>query len=205
MSCNNKEIVDLMHNYLDGDLPDKEEQQLRSHLRSCQACQNHFHELKRTITILKGNSDLQAPSLFTENVMSKLPKEKKRVSYLRWFKAHPIFTAAAIFFIFMFGGIFTAWDQDSQLSYPKGKNLVVKEDTVIVPEGEIVEGDLLIKNGDLKIEGSVNGDVIIINGDHLMASAGNISGEIEQINQVFDWIWYHTKDIIKNVFAFTNR
>ncbi|WP_186578126.1 anti-sigma factor family protein [Aquibacillus kalidii] len=204
MSCD-KHIVNLMHNYLDGDLTKQEEQQLRSHLQTCQACQKHFHELKRTLSLLKGNSDIQAPTNFTASVMSNLPKERKRVSYSRWFKAHPALTAAAIFFVLMFGGIFSAWDQDNQLSYPKGKNLVIKDDTVIVPEGVVVDGDLVVKNGDLKIDGSVNGDVVIINGDHLMASAGNISGEIEQVNQVFDWIWYHIKDITKSVFAFTNK
>ncbi|MDL4841254.1 anti-sigma factor family protein [Aquibacillus rhizosphaerae] len=204
MSCN-KQFINLMHKYLDGELTRTDENLLRSHLHSCQSCQKHFHELKRTTTLLKSSSELQPSSNFTEKVMASLPKEKKRVGYMRWFKAHPVITAAAIFFIFMFSSVFSAWDQDSQLSVSKDKNLIIQEDTVIVPEGVTVDGDLVVKNGNLKIDGSVNGNVVIINGEHLMASAGEISGEIEQVNQVFEWMWYHIKDITKNLFAFTNK
>ncbi|MCT2536102.1 anti-sigma factor [Aquibacillus koreensis] len=204
MSCNHT-IVELMHKYLDRDLTKSEEDLLRSHLQSCHACQSHFHELKRTTTLLNSSNDLKPSVDFTAKVMANLPKEKKRVGYMRWFKGHPVLTAAAIFFILMFGSIFSAWDQDNQLSVSKDKNLIIQEDTVIVPEGVTIEGDLVVKNGSLKIDGSVDGDVVIINGEHLMASAGNVSGEIEYVNQVFDWIWYHLKDFAKNVFAFTKK
>ncbi|SDM93533.1 anti-sigma factor family protein [Sediminibacillus halophilus] len=200
MSCD-KEIVNLMHIYLDGNLSKEQENKLRNHLQSCEACQKHFHELKRTVTMLKSSSEIQAPSDFTANVMNSLPKEKRRVGFMRWFKAHPIITAAAIFFIFMFSGIFSAWNQDGQLSVSKQKNLIIQDDTVIVPEDVVVDGDLVVKNGDVKIEGEVNGDVVIINGDHLMASAGQVSGDLKEVNQLFDWIWYHIKDVTKSVFS----
>ncbi|WP_138420032.1 anti-sigma factor family protein [Aquibacillus sediminis] len=200
MACNNH-IINLMHKYLDGELDSTEEQNLKEHLLVCEECQQHFHELKRTVALLDSNNHLQVSSDFTSNVMSNLPKETKKNSYLRWFKAHPIITAAAIFFIFMFGGVMSAWQQDHQVTVSKDKNVVIEEGTVIVPEGVTVEGDLVVKNGDLKIDGEVEGDVTIINGEHLLASAGQISGEIEQVNQVFDWIWYNIKDIAKNIFS----
>ncbi|WP_093215285.1 anti-sigma factor family protein [Sediminibacillus albus] len=200
MNCD-KEIVRLMHEYLDGHLAKTEENKLRSHLQSCEACQKHFHELKRTVAMLKSSSDIQAPVNFTANVMEGLPQEKKRVGYMRWFKAHPIITAAAIFFLFMMSGIFSAWNQDSQLSVSKQKNLVIQDDTVIVPEDVVVDGDLIVKNGDVKIEGEVKGDVVIINGEPLLASAGQVSGDLKEVNQVFDWIWYHIKEVTENVFS----
>ncbi|WP_077624008.1 anti-sigma factor family protein [Sediminibacillus massiliensis] len=200
MNCK-KEAVKLMHNYLDGDITQQEEQRLRSHLQSCTDCQSHFHELKRTATLLESGSQIQAPANFSANVMANLPKEKKRVGYKRWFKAHPVITAAAIFFLFMFSSIFSVWNQDSQLSVSKQKDLIIQEDTVIVPEGVVVDGDLVVKNGNLKVEGTVDGDVIIINGEHLQASAGEVSGDLEQVNQVFEWMWYHIKDIAKSVFS----
>jgi hypothetical protein len=27
-----------------------------------------------------------------------------------------------------------------------------------------------------------------------MASAGKVTGEIKQINEIFDWLWYHIKE-----------
>ncbi|WP_112179344.1 MULTISPECIES: anti-sigma factor [Paraliobacillus] len=203
MGCN-KEVVALMHNYLDGDLSNQEETELRYHLQTCQACQKYFQELTRTTTLLKNSNEIQVPTNFTANVMKQLPKEKIRHGYKRWFKNHPLLTAAAIFFIFMFGSVFSVWDEDGQLSVSKDSNLIIKEDTVIVPKNVIIEGDLVVKNGDLKIDGQVNGNVVLINGEQLMASAGNITGEIEQVNQVFEWMWYHIKKVSKGVFNLTD-
>ena len=203
MSCN-KETIALMHKYLDEELSSPEEKKLRSHLQSCQDCQAYFRELTRTVALLKSSSNMQPSVNFTANVMSNLPKEKKSLSYIRWFKSHSLITAAAIFFLFMLGSVFSIWDEDGQLSVSKDHNVIIKEDTVIVPEGVIIEGDLVVKNGDLKIDGAVNGNVILINGEHLMASAGNINGEIEQVNQMFEWMWYHMKRIGKSVFDLTN-
>ena len=200
MTCD-KEAVVLMHKYLDGDLTSREESILRRHLQSCQDCQHHFHELKRTVTLLKNSGEMQVPADFTTQVMNNLPREKKRAGFVRWMRNHPLVTAAAIFFLFMFSGIFSAWNQDSQLSVSKQQNLLVQEDIVIVPEDVTVEGDLVVRNGDLRIEGKVDGNVTIINGEHLLASAGEVSGELEQVNQVFDWIWYTIKDMFKSIFS----
>ncbi|QDP38928.1 anti-sigma factor family protein [Radiobacillus deserti] len=201
MECN-KEAIKLMHKYLDRELSQKEEQELRAHLQTCEKCQHHFHDLKRTVTLLESTSTIQAPSNFTAKVMDNLPKEKKRVSYMRWFRAHPVITAAAIFFILMFSSAFSMWDADGQVFVSNKENLIIQDGTVIVPEGVTVDGDLKVKNLDIDIQGKVNGNVTVINGDHLMASAGQVTGEIKQINQVFEWMWYHIKDFAESVFSF---
>ncbi|MGP4040196.1 anti-sigma factor family protein [Gracilibacillus sp. D59] len=201
MKCN-KEIVELMHQYLDGDITKNDEQLLRSHLQSCEACQKHFQELKRTVALVTANIELKPSKDFTSNVMAGLPKEKKRTTVKRWMKLHPMITAAAIFFIFMFSGILSAWNQEQQqLSYPKGQNLVVENDTVIVPEDVVIEDDLEVKNANVKVEGEVQGDVILINGDNLSASAGKIAGDIKEVDQVFNWMWYKLKGLVESVFS----
>ncbi|WP_079525227.1 anti-sigma factor family protein [Halobacillus hunanensis] len=203
MNCN-KEAVALMHKYLDGDLLKEDERRLRDHLQGCTACQAHFHELKRSITLVKNAGPITAPSNFTSNVMSSLPKEKKRKNYVRWLQRHPIITAAAVFFILMFSGIFSAWNQDQQVTVSKQDDLVIRDNTVIVPEGVTVEGDLVVRNGDLKIDGKINGDITLINGDMVTESEldeitngkkyqAYVSGEIHEVNQVFEWVWYHVK------------
>lgn len=205
-----KEAVMLMHKYFDGDLTKVEETSLRKHLESCEDCQSHFHELKRTITWVQSAEKFPAPEGFTKSVMNKLPKEKRRVSYMRWFKAHPVVTAAAIFFIFMFSSVLSAWNQSGELVVSKQENLIIKGDTVIVPEGVTVSGDLLVKNGNLKIEGTVDGNVILMNGnliddsldgEGLMASVGEVNGDFEEVDQVFEWMWYHLQEIFKSIFS----
>ncbi|WP_404450916.1 zf-HC2 domain-containing protein [Virgibacillus necropolis] len=209
MNCE-KEAIMLMHKYLDGDLTKPEETELRGHLETCEDCQKHFHELKRTITWVQSAEKLPAPEGFTKSVMDKLPKEKRRISYKRWFKAHPVVTAAAIFFIFMFSSVLSAWNQGSELVVSKQENLVIKGDTVIVPEGVTVSGDLVVKNGNLKIDGTVDGNVTLFNGnliddsidgEGLMASVGKVNGDFEQVDQVFEWMWYHLKEIFEAVFS----
>ncbi len=211
MECK-PEAIGLMHEYLDGDLTKDEERKLQRHLEDCEACQKHFHELKRTITLIQSAERFEAPAGFTEKVMKNLPTEKKRVKYIRWFRMHPMLTAAAIFFILSFSGIFFAWEQDNQLVVSKQENLVIEGDTVIVPEGEVVEGDLLVKNGKLIIKGTVDGNVTLVNGElieedsldnrGLMASVGEINGEFETVDRAFDWLWYRIKNFFKMVFSF---
>ncbi|MBU5267897.1 anti-sigma factor family protein [Virgibacillus proomii] len=209
MNCN-KEAVELMHYYLDGEITKEQEKALSHHLENCEVCQKHFHELKRTITLIQSTEQIKAPANFTASVMEKLPAERKRVKYRRWFKAHPVLTAAAIFFIFMLSGLFSLWNQDSQLIVSKQENLVIKGDTVIVPANETVKGDLLVKNGDLIINGTVDGNVTLINGklikepideDGLRASVGEINGELEQVDQMFEWVWYSIKEFFQRIFS----
>ncbi|GAA0414216.1 anti-sigma factor [Agaribacter marinus] len=209
MKCNN-EAVELMHKYLDGDITKEQEQTLSQHLESCDACQRHFHELKRTITFIQSAEQIKAPANFTATVMEKLPTEKKRIKYTRWFKAHPMLTAAAIFFVFMLSGMLSVWNQDSELVVSKQEDLVINGDTVIVPQDVTVDGDLLVKNGNLIINGTIDGNVTLINGklieepiegEGLMASVGEVNGELKHVDQVFEWIWYSIKQLFQSVFA----
>lgn len=199
MKCN-QEVVKLMHQYLDGDITKEAKQQLRAHLQTCTECQEHFKELKRTVALVTATTELRTSSNFTQNVMAALPKEKKQITAKRWIKLHPFFTAAAVFFIFMFTGLLSAWNQDDQLSYSKAEGVIVKNGTVIVPEGVVLENDLEVRNGDVEVLGEVHGDVIVMNGERLSASAGKVTGEIKEIDRLFEKAWYKIKDTARSVF-----
>ena len=192
MKCS-EEIVELMHEYLDAELDPKDEATLREHLQSCKDCELLFNELKRTVALVIGTSRMEAPENFTENVMSRLPKEKKNVGAQRWLRNHPFLAAASLFLVLMLGSLFSTWNQERELSVSKQENLVIQNNTVIVPEGEVVEGDVVVRNGNLKIEGEVKGNVTIINGERYLASAGHVTGQIEEVNAIFDWIWFQMK------------
>ncbi|MDQ0976682.1 anti-sigma factor RsiW [Neobacillus niacini] len=192
MKCDEK-IVELMHEYLDEEIDPENEMILRDHLKSCKDCETLFNEYKRTIAVVKGTSRMQAPPNFTTKVMASLPKEKKKVGMQRWLRNHPLIAAASLFIVLMTGSLISTWNQDREFSVSKQENLVVENGTVIVPEGEVVKGDVIVRNGELRIEGEVQGDVTVINGEQYLASAGNVTGQIEEVNEVFDWIWYHMK------------
>jgi anti-sigma factor RsiW len=194
-----EQIIELMHEYLDEELDPEKEQILRDHLKSCHDCETIFNELKKTVAFVQSISHLQAPQDFTANVLARLPKEKKKVWMQRWFINHPMLTAASVFIILMLGSLFSTWSTDRDFSVSNQKNLVVKNHTVIVPKGETVKGDVVVHNGNVRIEGEVQGDVTVINGEKYLASAGHVTGQIEEVNEVFDWIWYHMKKTTQDV------
>ncbi|MBT2759584.1 anti-sigma factor family protein [Mesobacillus foraminis] len=197
MSCSEK-YVDYMHDFLDEDITEEHEQELREHLHSCSACEEHFRELKKAIAFVQSTAHIKAPDNFTAKIMDNLPKEKRKVELKRWFKNHPFLAAASLFLVLMAGSILSTWNQEQQFSVSKQPNLVVENDTVIVPEGEVVKGDIVVRNGKIKIEGEVQGDVTVINGEKYMASAARVTGEISEVNEIFEWIWYHIKETTEN-------
>lgn len=192
-------IADYMHDYLDDDINEEHSNVLLSHIAECDECKKTFHELSKTVAFLQSNH-ITAPSGFTANVMKNLPKQSKRRRFEKWLQRNPVLIAASLFILLMGSSLFSYWGEDEQFSFSKDPNLVVEGQTVIVPEGKTVKGDLVVKNGDIKVEGKVNGNVTVINGDNYLAGAGEVTGNIEEIDQLFEWIWFHTKDIASRVF-----
>jgi anti-sigma factor RsiW len=198
MSCSS-EFVQLLHKYMDQEVSDEEEKMVKDHLHTCEECYQHFHELEKAVALVQSTSHIQAPIDFTEAVMNRLPKEKRTVSWNRWLKGHPLLAAASLFVLLMTGSLFSAWSEDQQFSVSKQPNLVVENSKVTVPEGEVVNGDVTVKNGTLMIEGTIEGDVTVINGEKFLASAGHVTGEIEEVDEMFEWLWYHIKSLSKDV------
>ena len=193
-------VIHLMDDYLDGDISPSDERQLREHLESCSDCRKLYQALSKTIAFVQSASHMQAPSNFVQKTMERLPKEKQRAGVQRWFRRHPMLAAAALFCVLMSAALFTNFNDDQQFSFTKQPNLVVEGQTVIVPEGQTVVGDLTVRNGDLRVEGELQGDVTIVNGQY-MASSGVITGEIEEIDKAFEWLWYTLKNGFKDAAA----
>jgi len=203
-------IVHYMHEYLDGEISREHELELKAHLTDCTSCQQHMHELSKVVAFVQSASHISAPDHFVENVTARLPKERSRAGVKRWFHSHPLLTAAALFMILMSASLFTSFNEDQQFSFTKQPNIVVDGHTVIVPEGETVKGNIVVKNGDIQIDGVVDGNVTIINGtiingSQYMASTANVTGEIQEIDQAFDWLWYKMKDLSKDVMSLFNK
>lgn len=194
-----EEIIELMHEFLDDELDKEKETELREHLQSCQECASLFKEYKKTIALVQSTSNLQAPDNFTKRIMSGLPKEKKKVIIQRWLQRHPFLVAASLFILLMMGSFLSTWSENREFAVSNQQNLIVENHTVIVPKGKVVKGDVMVQNGKLKIEGEVQGNVTVINGEKYMASAGHVTGNIEEVNEVFDWIWYYIKKTVKDV------
>lgn len=200
-----EQIVHYMHAYLDGDISREDERILNEHLEECSACREIMDGLMDSVTLLESAMPLQAPDGFVDGVMSRLPKEKSQVGIQRWLRSHPLLAAAAMFFILMSASVFSSFGNDQQFSVTKQPNLVVEGETVLVPEGEVVKGDVIVKNGELRVEGEVDGSITVINGSKYMASTAVVTGTSEEIDKAFDWLWYKIKKTIKEAFPSSDK
>lgn len=198
-------IVHYMHAYLDGDISRDEERELKRHLESCSQCKEIMNGLTESIAFIGSAVQVQAPTNFVNGVMARLPKEKSQAGFQRFLRRHPFFAAAAMFFILMSASLFSSYGNDQQFSVTKQPNLIVEGQTVLVPEGETVKGDIVVKNGELRIEGQVEGNVTVIRGTKYMASTAVVTGTSEEIDKVFDWLWYKMKTTFKDIFSASTK
>ncbi|GAF15613.1 hypothetical protein JCM19046_4 [Bacillus sp. JCM 19046] len=171
-----------------------------------------MHELKKSIAFIQSSSHIEAPANFTAGVMANLPKTKKRSKVKTFLRKHPILVAAAIFLMMMSTAVFSTWSQSSDGIVVSGNGpFVINKETgvVLVPEGEVIEGDLMVRNGTLELEGEVRGDVLLLNSsfgpESLYASPNQVTGEIEVVDQALSWVWYNVKGFFSDVVTVFNE
>ncbi|WP_409291017.1 zf-HC2 domain-containing protein [Peribacillus sp. SCS-37] len=198
MACP-EEIIEYMHDYLDEEIDPDKERILKEHLQACDECRLYFHELDKAVSLVRVPSNISLSPDFTQKVMASLPAEKKKRSVKTWMMGHPLLTAAVMFLVLISGAFMSSWNQSSDFSVTRQQDLIISNHTVIVPEGKTIKGDILVKNGDIKIEGRVLGDVTVINGNRYLASAGSVTGDIKEIDQAFEWLWYQIKSTFEKV------
>ncbi|WP_051541416.1 polymer-forming cytoskeletal protein [Caldalkalibacillus mannanilyticus] len=134
--------------------------------------------------------------------MTQLPKEEMKDKWKRWIKGHPILVAASIFLFLMAGSFVSIWTEGRDqfyVSVPNMEQIYVdyENSTVVVPDDQVIEGDLVVRNGNVEIRGEVTGDVIVTDGQVYQASTAHIAGQVEEIDQFMRWVWYHAQRWIK--------
>ncbi|OYD56318.1 hypothetical protein CGZ90_18390 [Fictibacillus aquaticus] len=196
MGCEKEYYDELMNKVMDGEADAAEADQFHAHLNECGVCRSEYEAVSFLIEELQ-SSDIKAPVGFTAAVMSSLPHQKRKFHLQTWMKRHPLLTAAAVFVLFMAASV-TALFNQQDIAVIKGEGNVVineKDNTVTVPKGEVIKGDLVVENADVRIEGRVEGDVTVVKGNQYLASAGEVTGDSKEIGAVVEWIWYKLKSI----------
>lgn len=200
-----QEIIPLMHDYLDHDLDENGQQMLQQHLKICSQCAQHFIELEKAVAYLHNLDPIPAPVDFTANVLSKLPKQPRSTKMKLWLKSHPFVVAASLFIFLMLGSFTSIYEGTGDQFSLRTSNMdqlgkvVVKNNHVIVPEGEVIEGDIIVRNGNIDVKGEVKGNVIVIEGNATYSSTAQISGQVKEIDQVLDWMMYELKSFAKRM------
>ncbi|NOV01772.1 zf-HC2 domain-containing protein [Paenibacillus planticolens] len=196
MNC--KEALPLIHEYLDGDLQGSDSRLLKEHLIACQTCHALFKQLEKTDALVRMLPPVKASDTLTAQIMSGLPPMKQRNSWMDFIRRHPAASVAVVFGVVMFGSFMAMWNDDTSLMV-KGSNLqdvIIQGDTVIVPQGHTVQGDLVVQRGTLKVEGDVTGNLTVIDGTLNLASTAHISGQVTQVNEALGWVWYKINEFV---------
>ncbi|MHA6481035.1 zf-HC2 domain-containing protein [Paenibacillus sp. strain BS8-2] len=210
MEC--KVAIVKIHDYLDGELPREEKGALHAHMSGCLDCRTRFEQLEKTdaaaFLAMEGAApsvtgyDATASMALKNRIMTSLPKgkAKERNRFVRLIYRYPGLTAAALFLVVMFGSMFASWEQDAKLivSGEDLQSVVINGNTVIVPEGVALTGNLTVENGTLEVQGSIDGDVTVIDGSMVLASTGHIAGHSRTIDQALDWFWYRVISTFNN-------
>ncbi|WP_281884128.1 zf-HC2 domain-containing protein [Paenibacillus sp. YYML68] len=190
MKCN--DALPLLHEYLDGVISGPDRSNLKEHLLSCAGCRQRLQQLEKVEAMIQAWSPPDVPEGLSERIMQALPPAKRRSAFYRFIRKHPAASVAAVFAMVMLSSFLTSWDADQELLV-KGTDLqsvVIKGDTVYVPAGHKVAGDLTVENGKLQVDGQVEGNVVVIDGAVNYASTAQISGSITKIDEAFSWLLY---------------
>ncbi len=192
----------LIHRVLDEEATEQEFHELEYHVAECLSCKNDYQAFKLIDTTLSQHELPEVSDDFTDRVMARLPK-KKEPAFLIWFRAHPLLVSAACFVILMLGYVFSLGQEHAfhaEIVKGNGTLKYAGSHTVIVPKNETIKGDLVVKNGDVKINGKVEGNVILVNSHSLMASAGEVTGHVQEVHRVVGWVWYQIKTFFQQLF-----
>lgn len=190
MDC--KEALPLLHEYLDGGLDRRESAVLKEHMLVCEACRRRLQQYEKVEAFVHAWPPQQMPEGLTERVMQVLPPVSEHHPWYQWIRRHPAVSVAAAFFLVMMSVFISTWNDDRELLV-KGKDLqsvVIQGSTVYVPAGKKVAGDLTVENGELMVDGDIEGNIVVIDGSVNLASTAHISGQIKEIDEAFSWVLY---------------
>ena len=193
----------LMHEYFDGDLAQEDKAKLKAHLGGCPECRKRFNGYERTEAFLHMalatpvGRDAPDRAALTERILGSLPGRRRR-SFARWLRQYPGVTVAAMLGIVLLAGFLVSWEQDRQLVVSGNdlSQIVIEGNRVVVPEGALVNGDLVVKNGEAVVNGEIRGNLTVIDGTVNMASTAKVIGEAREINQAINWLWYKLKSTV---------
>ncbi|GIP34958.1 zf-HC2 domain-containing protein [Paenibacillus sp. J2TS4] len=196
MDC--KKASGWIHEYLDGNLDGADSLKLKEHLIACPDCKQWFNQMERTEAMVRSLPRQSTPDGLTSRIMASLPEPSKTSRWIEWIKRHPAISVASVFLLVMLSSFLTLWNQDTDLVV-KGKDLdqvIIQGNTVYVPSGHTVVGDLMIKNGNIQIDGDIQGSVFVIDGNYQLASTASISGQIKEIDQALGWLWFKLNEAL---------
>jgi hypothetical protein len=180
-----------MHHHLDGDLSDERMAQLQIHLDGCSDCRERFAQLHKTLACIQYAPDMDSSSDLCQRVMQHLPKVKPLKRFISWFKLYPGKSFASVCGLVVMGAWMMSFDMDKRLvvNIPNEDRVVINGEKVHVPQHAVIHGDIYVANGQIQLDGDVEGDLIVMDGQYSMSPSGSVSGDVYEISYSYErWI-----------------
>jgi hypothetical protein len=193
---NCKEALYLTHEHLDLGLKNKDLLNLHSHFEQCSSCKTKHQDLLSLEKTVRSIYSSQEHVDLKPKIMSMLPSSKKtKWNTLSWLHNYPGLSVAVLFCMVMFSSFIWIWNQDREFAVKTNEldKIIIEGQTIIVPQNQVIEGDIIVHNGNLQVEGEVHGDLIVMDGKILLASTAQFTGQSLEIDQVSQWLWYKSK------------
>ena len=206
MQCEKARVI--MHESLDGELDQLTESQFIIHLASCSECARIFEQLKQTesflnvhVTTIENVDDTidQDKQTFQQRLRAyrlkrQLPPPKKRLIFRQWLKKR----GGAMFISIALGallgaGIVHIWHE----VYNKNvlmvqsnslQELIIENKQVIVPLNKTIQGDLIVRHGNVKVYGNIVGNLTVVDGEAEIVKGAKIEGNVKTVNRFMDWL-----------------
>ncbi|TBL68357.1 zf-HC2 domain-containing protein [Paenibacillus thalictri] len=201
MECSS--ALPLIHEYLDGDLAGEQAAELKRHLLVCPSCNAMLRQFEMTEAMVKAGPPVKAPDDLKDRIMLALPPIKDKRTWLQWVRRHPAVSVAAVFVLVMMSSYVSLWNEDHELVV-KGnaadlEQVVIKGDTVYVPQGHKLAGNLTVQHGKMQVDGEIDGNVVVIDGSMNLASTAHISGQVTKVDEAFEWMWFKFNEFFSQI------
>lgn len=182
MEC--AKAVTYMHEYLDGDLSKEQLIELKLHMDDCAGCHDRFEQLHKTLACIAYYPDEDVSEDFCQRIMGNVPKVKMMRRLFSWMKLYPYTSVASMCGLIFFGAWIMSLDMERKLvvKIPNQDSVVINGSHVHIPEQTIIHGDVFVQNGTIQVEGLIEGDLVVMNGEYAIDSPQQIEGEIHQIS-----------------------
>ncbi len=96
MKC--KQIQEILPEYLEGVVSEKQKKKIQQHLETCRDCSEHLRLLKKTINLVGNLPEVCAPAGFVSGVMEKIQEKHARKSRIGLWLAGIAFAEVVILF-----------------------------------------------------------------------------------------------------------
>ncbi len=116
--------------FLDGDLPEKELQEINSHLNECTDCAAFAEDMKKTLEIIQEEKSPEVNPFFYTRLKARMENEEAReeqqVGFLIWEKV----LQPAFFSLLLLAGIYTGIKIGQPVNNEKGQNIFAETELV---------------------------------------------------------------------------